>query len=674
MFDRHSIRVRIALIIVIPVLLILGGFSIFLNHQIRTINASDATEGLRRTNQQIVSMAAQTEAIFLKQADSWARVLSASLSGTFSLELASDSAQLKLNGLPLNGSTREVDAFSLANPGNTASIFARQGETFVRIATSLKDDASGLRAVGFLMGSDHPAYAALLAGEPYLSRTTRQGKTLMMRYDPIKDEVGSIIGCLVIEFDLTEEMENIKSFIRKIVAGKTGYSYVLDSKPGADAGTLLVHPVSEGGNIAESKDAGGRFFIKEILEKRNGVILYPWINKSIGETSAREKIVVFDEYKDWGWIIASGSYTEEIFHLAAQVSKLVLAASAVAALLLLGILSFYLNRLVVAPLHLLVSDSRRIAAGDLSVQVEMLRKDEIGQVLIAMQQMVDKFRNVITEILRLAATISSASEQLSIATASVSQSVEEQAQATASSSAALEEVTASINEVTSLAKITEDGATLTVGLANESVAAIRQAVAEIELMASSVASASNQVGSLLKRSEEIGGIANVIREIADQTNLLALNAAIEAARAGEQGRGFAVVADEVRKLAERTTQATRQIAEVIGQIQQETQQTVISMQEVTPRIQGGLAQVNGVSGMLDHISEEAKESQRRALEVSHATSEQALATNDIARSVEHVVQMTEATSETMKHNAESAVQLQETAKVLRQQVSYFKVD
>ncbi|WP_288143498.1 methyl-accepting chemotaxis protein, partial [Accumulibacter sp.] len=270
-------------------------------------------------------------------------------------------------------------------------------------------------------------------------------------------------------------------------------------------------------------------------------------------------------------------------------------------------------------------------------------------------------------------TIGDAARQMSVATSQVSTATEAQAQASAASAAALEEVTVSINEVSTLAGETEASSQKTSRLTEESVAAIHDAVDEIESMASAISASSEQVAGLVKRSEEVGGIAGVIREIADQTNLLALNAAIEAARAGEQGRGFAVVADEVRKLAERTAKATHEIAEMIGQIQNETRQSVSCMEAVAPKIQHGLAKVSAVSDMLDTISAEATDSRKRALEVANATREQAVAANDVAKNVEHVAQMTEETNATMRANVANAARLQQMAQDLRQQVAYFKV-
>ena len=593
------------------------------------------------------------------------------MSGTYTLE-AGETPILKLNGTALNGSTRQVDSFFQSSNGNVATIFVRQGDDFIRIATSVKKE-DGSRALGTKLGSAHPAYAGIRAGKAFIGKATLFGRHYMTKYTPITDAKKEIIGLLFVGIDIGNSLEHIKQTIRSVKFGQSGYTFVLDGKPGPVAGTLIVHRDQEGKNIAGATDNDGRPFIKEMLDKRSGLIVYPWLDKSGNDSRLRDKIVVFDEYKNWDWIIASGSYTDEVFSLAYHTRNIMIIATVALTILLLGILIFFLNRIVAAPLSELVATSQKIADGDLTVRLQDDRKDEVGLVMRSMHDMVNRLSAIIGQVRSAADTISTASQNLSVTTSEISVATERQAQSTASSAASLEEVTVSINEVSSLATATEASSKHTANLSGQSVSAIHLAVEEIEAMAGEVGKTSQQVGRLMTRSEEIGGIASVIRDIADQTNLLALNAAIEAARAGEQGRGFAVVADEVRKLAERTTKATHEIATLITQTQQETRETVEGIERIGPQINNGLQKVNAVSGMLDNIAHEAEESMNRAVEVADATREQAIAANTIASNVEQIAQMTEETAATIHANAESAAQLQDMAASLRDQVAYFKV-
>lgn len=672
MVDRNSIRFRVAMIVSLAVVLSLGSFGVFLSWQIRDINEREETAKLQNTNQLVLNLIGQTDSILRQQVEKWALTFATTLTGEYALDTGAETPVLTVDGAALNDNTERVDAFSNAGKGNVATLFARDGDDFIRITTSLKKQ-DGSRATGTRLGKDHPAYAMLKEGKTFVGKAMLFGREYMTQYDPIKDGSGQIVGIRFVGIDIMDALAHLKDTIKRVKLGHTGYTYVLDASSTPAAGTLLIHPAQEGKNIAESTDADGRLFIREILEKRNGIIFYPWMNASAGETSPREKVVVFGEYKDWHWIVGSGSYTDEIFSLAARASEIMIGATIALTVLLLGVLIFYLNRIVVAPMRDLVLTSRRIADGDLTVQVDASGNDEVGKVMAAIRQMVAKLRDIIGEVGQAADTISTASSRLSATSTEVSNATERQAESTASSAAALEQVTGSINDVSTLARATEDSSKRTANLTGEGVAAIRIACDEIDAMARAIGAASDQVGGLVKRSSEVGGIASVIREIADQTNLLALNAAIEAARAGEQGRGFAVVADEVRKLAERTARATNEIAAVISLIQDETQQTVDGMQAAAPKMKDGLKKVNDVADMLSQIATEAVQSRNRAIEVASATSAQVNAANEIAQNVARVAEMTDQTNSTMHDNAENAMHLQEMAQKLREQVAYFKI-
>lgn len=194
----------------------------------------------------------------------------------------------------------------------------------------------------------------------------------------------------------------------------------------------------------------------------------------------------------------------------------------------------------------------------------------------------------------------------------------------------------------------------------------------IQKIADTVTDASGRIHALEERAKQVSTIANVIKDIAGQTNLLALNAAIEAARAGEQGRGFAVVADEVRKLAERTSSATLEIEQMISGIQHDTVGAVEAMNAALPEVQEGVALATSASESLQAIEDGARRTLERVAEVADATKEQSTASTSIAQRVEQIANMVEETTATIRGTAESAHELEGIAGNLKQLISQFK--
>ncbi len=225
-----------------------------------------------------------------------------SLDASKSIELGGrETPALRHGASILNGEFTIPDRFT-ERTGVTATVFVRSGQDFVRISTSLKKE-NGERAVGTVLDRSHPAHALLLAGKGYRGLAQLFGKDFMTDYEPVRDAQGNVIGALYVGLNIADDMAILKQKIRALKVGETGYFYVLDGRPGKTLGTLLVHPAKEGQIILDMKDSDGRAFIREMLDKREGVVRYPWINKEKGETTAREKVVAYQEYRDWGWVI-----------------------------------------------------------------------------------------------------------------------------------------------------------------------------------------------------------------------------------------------------------------------------------------------------------------------------------------------------------------------------------
>jgi methyl-accepting chemotaxis protein len=239
--------------------------------------------------------------------------------------------------------------------------------------------------------------------------------------------------------------------------------------------------------------------------------------------------------------------------------------------------------------------------------------------------------------------------------------------------AAIEQLTVSSAHISDSARETEGDSREAMSMAGDGSQRVGQAADAIRKISATVADASARIHALEERANQISSIASVIKEIAGQTNLLALNAAIEAARAGEQGRGFAVVADEVRQLAERTSQATTEIDLMIKGIQSETGGAVTAMNAALPEVEMGVQLAGSASESLRNIETGAGRTLGRIADVASATREQSSASTSIAQRVEEIAQMVDETTATIRGTAEAAQQLEQIALSLKAQIGRFSV-
>jgi len=244
----------------------------------------------------------------------------------------------------------------------------------------------------------------------------------------------------------------------------------------------------------------------------------------------------------------------------------------------------------------------------------------------------------------------------------------------AATAATLEQITVAINEAAMNAREGVEASAENQRISDAAGREAEDAVAEIGRIAERVQSAGEAVSTLSQRSQEIGSMASVIKDIADQTNLLALNAAIEAARAGEQGRGFAVVADEVRKLAERTAKATMEIDATIHAIQSEISGAVGTMQESCSMMGTGVSQVQSVRDSLAIIQSTSTHALERAQAIADASQEQGAAANDIARNVELIAQAIDTQSSDITDIERLAADFQQTSTTLRTKLTHFRLN
>ncbi|HRF03354.1 methyl-accepting chemotaxis protein [Accumulibacter sp.] len=499
----------------------------------------------------------------------------------------------------------------------------------------------------------------------------------------IRAVVSSAMGVLQEQYDLQqagkltqdEAQRLAKDALRKSRFNGDDYLFIYDL-----SGTTMMHgvrPEREGKNTLDAKDPSGKEYIKEwiALLQANGEAHMDYQFAKPGSDKPIAKIAYAKVFAPWGWWLATGVYIEDVdAAFWASASRSIAFVAVVSALL--GIFGWTINRSVQQQIGgdpaLAARQVERIAEGDLTQSIRS-RSEQPGNLLSTLAGMQKRLNDVVREINDGTSMLARESGELSVAASEISIAARKQAESSAATAASIEELTVSINEVSESARNTEDNSRQTADLANKGASIVRKAAAELESIAVSVQDSATRIHALVGRSQDISTITNVIREIADQTNLLALNAAIEAARAGEQGRGFAVVADEVRKLAERTTQATAQISTMVTTIQGDTSEAVVAMQSTEPKVRQGQDLASQATAVLDAIQQHAESSLLKARDVAGATKEQAIAATGIAAHVESIASMTEETDAASHSNAQAAEKLQALAGKLQAAVGYFKV-
>jgi methyl-accepting chemotaxis protein len=335
-------------------------------------------------------------------------------------------------------------------------------------------------------------------------------------------------------------------------------------------------------------------------------------------------------------------------------------------------LSYAIARSITRPLGETVEAVRAIAAGDLTRSIPAGRGDEIGQLLATMADMQDKLRALVGDIQGDSRQLARAAQELNAAAAHSADASEAQSEAAAGMAASVEEMSVSIDHVGANAREAQSMARRSGEESRTGGGIVHTAAGEMQAIAESVKNSAGTIRELEGHVGEISAIVGVIREIADQTNLLALNAAIEAARAGEQGRGFAVVADEVRRLAERTGESTGQIGTMIDKVQDGTRQVVAAMEAGVARVDEGTQTARRAGDSIQGIQESAARVVEVVQDIATALKEQSTASQEIAKGVERIAQMSEQNSAAVKQTAGSARQLQELAANLDRSASRFR--
>lgn len=335
--------------------------------------------------------------------------------------------------------------------------------------------------------------------------------------------------------------------------------------------------------------------------------------------------------------------------------------------------AWLLTNSITRPIASALEAAETIAEGNLTRPIKVDGTDEAGRLLLAMQKMQEKLRDTLMRISGSATQLASAAEELNAVTDESARGLSQQNNEIEQAATAVNEMTSAVEEVARNAVSTSEASKNATASAGDGRDLVQETVNAIERMSGDVQSTADLIGNLAEESRDIGKVLDVIRGLADQTNLLALNAAIEAARAGEAGRGFAVVADEVRALAHRTQQSTSEIERMVGSIQGGTEKAVGSMRNSTERAESTLNIAKGAGLALDTINTAVVEINERNLVIAAAAEEQAAVAREVDRNLVNIRDLSAQSSNGASQTSAASGELTRLAVDLNSMVSRFSL-
>ncbi len=545
---------------------------------------------------------------------------------------------------------------------------------------------------GFKVGvADRPFFKGAITGQPFISDpliSRASGNLAVTVSVPVKSG-DKVVGILF----APTPVETINKKVLSVKVGQTGYALIAQQD-----GLTIIHPDKEVAMKTNAlqdpnADPGRKALTQSLVKGEEGIVTL----KAMGV----ERFYAFAPVPGVKWGLA---VTVPVGEVTGAVSSLTTISSVtiVTVLVIAGVIIAFFARRIARPILMLEAAAKRIAGGDITqAKLGIVSNDEIGRLAQSFEQMTENLRKLIRKITQATEQVAASSEEL---TASAEQSAqaanqvaqiitgvaggaEKQMKAVDDTASVVGQMSAGVQQVAANANAVAGTSAKSAGVAQNGSQAVEKAVTQMGNIEKTVTRSARVIAKLGERSKEIGQIVDTISGIAGQTNLLALNAAIEAARAGEQGRGFAVVAEEVRKLAEQSQDAAKQIAELIAEIQSDTDSAVVAMDEGTKEVRIGAEVVNDAGRAFQEIYKSINEVSTQMREISAAIQQMASGSQQVVASVkeidvisketasqaQNVSAATEEQSATMEEIASSSQALSTMAAELTQAVGMFKI-
>ncbi|MBR9726720.1 methyl-accepting chemotaxis protein [Shewanella intestini] len=560
----------------------------------------------------------------------------------------------------VNGQVSKVDRFSKLTHGS-ATIFVREGDDFVRISTSLRKP-NGQRAIGTKLGTSHPAYQKIINGQEYEGYAKLFGKDYMSVYRPIFNSNKRVIGIMFIGFDISLTIEQIQQTVKELTIEKTGYYALIKNSDR----TIIAHPQLNADTAFSTNYTDGlsakQVFTTDTLKHFTG--------------SDGQKMVSYTVHiPKWDWTLVSFTKLNELTSGSAALLKTILIIAAIG-LVVISVLLYLVITKATKPLTILQEKITKLGEGDLSQQFDLVNpnsNNEIALITNSTHYMADNLSALIQSLQTSVESLEHQSEQgqeIAQINGKEADSLLAQTELVAT---AIEQMSASIREVANNASQGAMQSQQVDVSSREGHQQLAHVVSSLDNLSEQLNQSQANIEQVTVESEAISKVTEVINGIAEQTNLLALNAAIEAARAGEQGRGFAVVADEVRSLAQRTQQSISEISTTITRLQEQVKLTADQMQQCQHLGQESAKQGMSVNENLSQINASIEELALFTTTIASATEEQSAVAHDVSNNLHSISTSASDSQHRSAMGVEAANELANMSREIKRQIGIFKV-
>ncbi len=568
------------------------------------------------------------------------------------------------NGDVVNLNFAEVDRFARMTGGN-ATVFIRYQDDFLRVTTSLKN-LQGKRAVGTLLGKNHPGYKQLMQGEVYLGEARLFGTDYMTKYTPVVVK-GEVIAILYVGFPTSDLLKQLRNNLLMTKFGITGHAGLVYNGQSKLAGKLIADRQRQGDLLTSAYSNSG---FGDVLTRASGAFEY-------SDKGHEEGIRV--SYRQAGnspWTVFAVSFKDEYTRQVEPLLWLLIGMACIAVVILAGLLSVFLRR-ALGPLKDVGRVLAQVSQGDLTASFSQVPDPHSENELVRLQlrdsRMLEAFSGVIASVRVSGDGVANVAGEIYAGSGQLQEAAQASSEEIVQVSAAITQVADSIHHVAENVSSVSSEADTTSQLAMDGQQAVSEVEQSINLLNEEFAQVVGSISKLEQDSADIGSVVEVINAVAEQTNLLALNAAIEAARAGEQGRGFAVVADEVRTLAQRVQDSTKEIQQVVAKLQLNAKQASERMRTGESRVSESVTKAGVAEALLGQIQEATQRVRERMLDVASATEEQSCASEQISQSSQSLQVRSRQAAEQACASSDASQQMRVSARELQAQVSQFRI-